>query len=43
MEIFQTRARELVWDGILGYDQKVRNLTALATDTLPYPARCASS
>ena len=40
MEIdeFQTRARELVQDGTLGYDQKVRRLAALATDALPYPA-----
>ena len=40
MEIdeFETRARELVQDGTLGYDQKVRRLAALATDVLPYPA-----
>jgi YjjI family glycine radical enzyme len=34
---FQTRARELVQDDTLGYDQKVRRLAALATDALPYP------
>lgn len=34
---FRARASELVHDGALGYDQKVRRLAALATDALPYP------
>ena len=34
---FEARARALVQDGSLGYDQKVRRLAALATETLPYP------
>ena len=33
----QTRAREIVQSGALGYDQKVRRLAQLATETLPYP------
>lgn len=33
----QARASELVADGQLGYDQKIRRLAALATDALPYP------
>ena len=33
----QARASELVADGGLGYDQKIRRLAALATDALPYP------
>lgn len=39
MEIaeFQERARSLVRDASLGYDQKVRRLAALATEVLPYP------
>jgi YjjI family glycine radical enzyme len=32
------RARELVQDGTLAYDQKVRRLAALATEAVPYPA-----
>ncbi|MFP5487014.1 MAG: glycyl radical enzyme domain-containing protein, partial [Acidimicrobiia bacterium] len=38
LDELQARARELVQDGTLGYDQKVRRLAALATETLPYPA-----
>jgi YjjI family glycine radical enzyme len=40
MEIteLEMRARCLVRDGGLGYDQKLRRLAALATDALPYPA-----
>lgn len=34
---FEARARALVQDGSLGYDQKVRRLAALATEMLPYP------
>jgi YjjI family glycine radical enzyme len=34
---FQERARSLVRDASLGYDQKVRRLAALATEVLPYP------
>jgi YjjI family glycine radical enzyme len=34
---FQSRARSLVQDGSLGYDQKLRKLAALATEALPYP------
>jgi YjjI family glycine radical enzyme len=33
----QARASELVRDAGLGYDQKLRQLAALATDALPYP------
>ena len=33
----QVRAREIVRDGGVGYDQKVRRLAALATETLPGP------
>ena len=33
----QVRASELVRDAGLGYDQKLRQLAALATDALPYP------
>ena len=31
------RARELVQDHTLAYDQKLRRLAALATEVLPYP------
>lgn len=34
---FETRAHDLVTDGTLGYDQKVRRLASLATEMLPYP------
>jgi YjjI family glycine radical enzyme len=34
---FQLRARELVQDGALGYDQKLRRLAALAVEALPSP------
>jgi len=34
---FQTRAREYVTDGSLGYDQKLRRLAALAVEPLPSP------
>ena len=37
MTELEARARELVRDGALGYDQKVRRLAALATEALPYP------
>ena len=37
MHEFETRARELVQDGTLGYDQKLRRLAALATEAIPYP------
>jgi len=37
MAEFETRARELVHDDQLGYDQKLRRLAMLATDALPYP------
>ncbi len=37
MTEFQTRASELVGDGALGHDQKLRKLAALATEALPYP------
>jgi YjjI family glycine radical enzyme len=37
MTEFEVRARELVRDRALGYDQKVRQLAALATDALAYP------
>lgn len=38
LDELQMRARELVRDTTLGYDQKVRRLAALATEALPYPA-----
>ena len=40
MEIteLEMRARSLVRDPGLGYDQRVRRLAALATEALPYPA-----
>ncbi len=38
MNEFETRAAALVQDGSLGYDQKVRRLASLATESLPYPA-----
>lgn len=34
---FEAHTHTLVQDGSLGYDQKVRRLAALATETLPYP------
>jgi YjjI family glycine radical enzyme len=34
---FQVRACELVREGALGYDQKLRRLAALAVEALPYP------
>jgi len=34
---FQTRTEAIVRDKTLGYDQKLRSLAALATETLPYP------
>lgn len=34
---FETRAHDIVADGSLGYDQKVRRLAGLATEMLPYP------
>jgi YjjI family glycine radical enzyme len=39
MEIseFHARARSLVEDGSLGYDQKLRKLATLATEAMPYP------
>lgn len=37
MHEFEGRARALVQNGSLGYDQKLRQLAALATETLPYP------
>ena len=37
MNEFEQRARLLVQDRSLGYDQRVRRLAALATDVLPYP------
>lgn len=37
MTEFQVRARSLVDDGAMGYDQKVRRLAALAVEALPYP------
>ena len=37
MHEFQARARALVQDGTLGYDQRLRQLAALATEALPYP------
>ena len=41
MHEFQERARSLVQDGTLSYDQKLRRLAALATEALPYPALSA--
>jgi YjjI family glycine radical enzyme len=38
MNEFRSRARSLVGDGTLGYDQKIRRLAMLATEALPYPA-----
>ena len=38
MHELQERARMLVQDGGLSYDQKLRRLAALATESLPYPA-----
>jgi YjjI family glycine radical enzyme len=38
MHELQARARSLVQDGTLGYDQKLRRLAALATEALEYPA-----
>ncbi len=40
MEIneFEARARQLVQDQTLGYDQRLRRLAVLATEALPYPA-----
>lgn len=38
MHEMQERARSIVGDGALGYDQKLRRLAALATESLPYPA-----
>ena len=38
MNEFRCRARTLVSDGTLGYDQKIRRLATLATEALPYPA-----
>lgn len=38
MTEFEERARTLVQDGALGYDQKLRKLAVLATEALPYPA-----
>ena len=37
MTELEARARELVRDGALGYDQKLRRLAALATEVLSYP------
>lgn len=37
MSEFQTRARSLVGDATLGYDQKLRALAQLAVEALPYP------
>jgi YjjI family glycine radical enzyme len=34
----RSRARAIVGDGTLGYDQKLRRLAALATESLAYPA-----
>ena len=38
MTEFEMRARTLVRDPGLGYDQRVRRLAALATEALPYPS-----
>ena len=46
MNEFESRAAEIVRDGSLGYDQKVRRLAGLATEALPYPevsADCAEA
>ena len=37
MTEFEMRVGELVRDGSLGYDQKLRRLAAIATEALPYP------
>lgn len=37
MQELVERARTVVQDGALGYDQKVRRLAALATEAIPYP------
>ena len=37
MHEFQARARTLVQDGTLSFDQRLRRLAALATEALPYP------
>ena len=37
IEDFQTQARGLVNDRSLGYDQKLRRLSSLAVNALPYP------
>jgi YjjI family glycine radical enzyme len=37
IEEFEMRARSLVQDGALGYDQKLRKLAILATEALPCP------
>ena len=34
---FQTRADALIRDPALGYDQRIRQLAALATELMPYP------
>lgn len=41
MQEFQSRARALVQDRTLTYDQRLRRLAALATEALPYPALSA--
>ena len=38
MDDFQAQARSLVNDRSLGYDQKLRRLSALAVSSLPYPS-----
>ena len=38
MNEFAGRARALVHDGSLGYDQKLRRLAVLATEAVPYPS-----
>ena len=46
MQEFQTRARSLVTDRGLTYDQKLRRLAVLATEALPPPevsAACAEA
>jgi YjjI family glycine radical enzyme len=42
MHEFQERARTLVRSATLSYDQKLRQLAALATESLPYPALSAA-
>ncbi|HAP78540.1 MAG TPA: YjjI family glycine radical enzyme [Acidimicrobiaceae bacterium] len=37
MQELTRRARNIVQDGTLAYDQKVRRLAALATESIPYP------